>query len=942
MASRRSKRRRKTPASTTVEAEPPAPARESAPPAALGTSGSGWRDWVVFNATVAVAAACIMGVEILSTRLVAPYLGASLYTWTSAIGVVLAGIALGNYIGGRIADRYRPRPTLSLLFIGASLLVAFIPMTSNWLGDWSGLDQLSWPNHIFLHFLLVFLLPATLLGTMSPVVAKMALDVGLGAGRTVGTIYAWSSIGSIVGTFVAGFYLVAWAGTETAILLIAGVLALMGLAYGFTWISSAWSAVFATALISIYVPWSGSDGFASMAGVKDPDAWMAVFLKDSHYQRVKVLDVGFNRRQMQLDKLTHSMVNLSDPLDLEYEYEIIFAEITRIAAPPGSSPRSLFIGGGGYIFPRYMELSYPGSDNDVIEIDPVVTQAAFETMNLPADTTIRSFNMEARNGVMDLLHRKRAGVEPVEYDLIYGDAFSDVSVPFHLTTVEFKRLLHELLSENGTYIMNLIDTKASAQFLGAVIATCREVFPYVEVLTPTVSPEYQNTFVVSCSKRDLDFSRIPEAVRARTGNSVNLLAAEELDNLVNQKAQGLVLTDDYAPVENLLAPVVMRYSRSKSVEDKHVARVAALFRKAKLDDVIAYSADMLVQNPGAWRAHFWRGLAQLRQGKPGEAIGEFETELVRNPTHMRAHASLGLALEDLDRYDDAIRAYGEALKLAPNNVSTRSYLARTLHKAGREEESMRMYRQIIDAKPGFARAQVELGRLLYARRDMAASVTYLQRAYTLDADYPRLRRDMAMALMEAGRPGDAAPHLRALVDAQPESADLHVQLGRALAKQGRLEEATRHLRRGVTLESGNAAYRANLGLALEEQGELAQARTQYRESLQLNPKNPPLINALARLLATSTDAAVRDGEDAVSWAERLMDLGGTNDPQALDTLSAAYAEAGRFREATTVAQRAVDAADRRGERELATAIRQRMALYQSGREFRIEGRWSTH
>ncbi len=97
--------------------------------------------------------------------------------------------------------------------------MAFIPATSNWLGDWSGLDQLSWPNHIFLHFLLVFLLPATLLGTMSPVVAKMALDVGLGAGRTVGTIHAWSSIGSIAGTFVAGFYLVAWAGTETAILL---------------------------------------------------------------------------------------------------------------------------------------------------------------------------------------------------------------------------------------------------------------------------------------------------------------------------------------------------------------------------------------------------------------------------------------------------------------------------------------------------------------------------------------------------------------------------------------------------------------------------------------------------------------------------------------------------------------------------------------------------
>jgi Flp pilus assembly protein TadD len=222
---------------------------------------------------------------------------------------------------------------------------------------------------------------------------------------------------------------------------------------------------------------------------------------------------------------------------------------------------------------------------------------------------------------------------------------------------------------------------------------------------------------------------------------------------------------------------------------------------------------------------------------------------------------------------------------------------------------------------------------------MAASVTQLQRAYTLDADYPRLRRDLAMALMEAGRPGDAVPHLRALLDAQPESADLHIQVGRALAREGRLEDAVSHLQRGVALEPGNAAYHGNLGLALEEQGELVKARTAYQESLQLKPENPPLINALARLLATSTVAEVRDGANAVRWAERLMDLGGANSPQALDTLSAAYAEAGRFREATTVARRALDVADRRGQRDLAVAIRERMTLYEAGRTFRVEGRW---
>ena len=87
---------------------------------------------------------------------------------------------------------------------------------------------------------------------------------------------------------------------------------------------------------------------------------------------------------------------------------------------------------------------------------------------------------------------------------------------------------------------------------------------------------------------------------------------------------------------------------------------------------------------------------------------------------------------------------------------------------------------------------------------------------------------------------------------------------------------------------------------------------------------------------------MRDGADAVHWAERLMDLGGANSPGALDTLSAAYAEAGRFREATTVARRALDVAERRGEHDLATAIRRRMALYEAGQPFRIEGRWSTN
>jgi len=887
-----------------------------------------------------VAAACIMGVEILSTRLVARYLGASLYTWTSAIGVVLAGISFGNYLGGHIADRYRPRQTLSILFICASALVALIPMVSTWLGEWSALDVFSWPTHVFLHFLIVFLLPATMLGTMSPVVAKMALDVGLGPGRTVGTIYAWSSIGSIAGTFVAGFFLVAWAGTESSVLIIAGVLALMGLAYSFSWISSTWAAVFATALLALHLPWWGNESFASVTGIKDPDTWRSVFIKDSHYQRVKVLDVGLDRRVMQLDKLTHSKVNFNDPLELMYEYAAIYAEITRVARPLGNPPRALIIGGGGYVFPRYLEISYPGSAIEVIEIDPVVTQAAFETFNVPSDTAIRSINLDARNRVTDLVSNKRKGDATVEFDLIYGDVVNDLSVPFHLTTVEFYRLLYELLSDDGTYIVNLIDTLDSGRFLGAVIATCREVFPQVDVMMPRARPHSQNTFIVACSKRALDLSGVARSIASRHGYAARLLPRSKVDELVERNTGGLVLSDDYAPVENLLAHIVKRYERGESPEAEQTFRVAELFRATKLDDVIALSEEMLTEDPNAKLAHFWRGLALLRQDKPQEAISDFQAELEINPTHMRAHASLGLALEALDKPVLATKAYGNALKLMPRDASARTYLARALDSAGRPEEAIKEYKEVIRLHPGFTRAQVELGRLLYRIEQFAESASLFESAAKLDPDIPQLRSDLALALIATDRAGDAVESLRLMARQSPDSPELHLHLGRALARSGNVAEAVTQFARSVELAPSQPSYRANLGLALEASGRLSEATVQYRESLNLNPRNPALINALSRLLATSTDATVRDGDEAVRLAERLVRMGGANNPGALDTLSAAYAEAGRFREATTVARQAAEIAEDRNQAVLARAIRGRVALYEAGQGYRVAGRWT--
>ena len=169
------------------------------------------------SATVFISSLCIMVLELVAARLIARHLGSSLYTWTAVIGIVLAGISLGNSLGGQIADRFGARKALAVLFTIASAACVSTTILNNLVGGLMWLWELSWPARVFTHVLLVFMIPSTILGAISPVAAKMALDRGLPTGRTVGTIYAWGAIGSIAGTFAAGFYLIGAAGSTTII-----------------------------------------------------------------------------------------------------------------------------------------------------------------------------------------------------------------------------------------------------------------------------------------------------------------------------------------------------------------------------------------------------------------------------------------------------------------------------------------------------------------------------------------------------------------------------------------------------------------------------------------------------------------------------------------------------------------------------------------------------
>src|SRR3954451_9993004 len=170
---------------------------------------------------------CIMILELVASRLVARHVGASLVVWTSVIGIMLGGICLGNVLGGRLADRVDPRRALGPLFaLGAALTLGSLWMNAV-VGLTPGLDSLSWNLRTVLVVSLDFLVPATVLGMIGPVVAKMAVEQARRSGSAIGDVYFWGAVGSIAGTFLAGFVLMYLVPISTIVTLVAGALALL-------------------------------------------------------------------------------------------------------------------------------------------------------------------------------------------------------------------------------------------------------------------------------------------------------------------------------------------------------------------------------------------------------------------------------------------------------------------------------------------------------------------------------------------------------------------------------------------------------------------------------------------------------------------------------------------------------------------------------------------
>ncbi len=493
-----------------------------------------------------IASACSLIIELVAGRIMAPLVGVSLYTWTSIIGVVLAGISLGNFIGGKLADRFASRQMLGILFLVSGLAALSVLYTTPLVAAHKGPTSFSLLLRIVLLTGAIFFLPSCVLGTISPLLVKLTLRNLDRSGDVVGKIYAVSTAGSIVGTFATGFYLIALFGTRTIILGVGVTCLLLGALFG-DWAPRPLSKV--VRVILLIAIGLAAYRLAGSSSLKSD------CLRETNYYCIKLqvqTTEGEETISLILDHLVHSFNSLQDPERLTYPYEYMYAALTEYVARqrPERQVHALFIGGGGYTFPRYIQSRYPGSRMDVLEIDPQVTQVAIERLGLDPRDTIRTLNLDARLALENM---------PADqvYDVIVGDAFNGYGVPYHLTTKEFNDRARQHLAPGGIYMLNIIDGRRG-EFARSEARTLRATFPYVAAMP--VNEEYTNQWgnlwVMLGSDRPLNRPAYLEATQTapRPDLTSHLWDGEKLDQFL-ASGYSVLLTDDYVPVDNLLAPV---------------------------------------------------------------------------------------------------------------------------------------------------------------------------------------------------------------------------------------------------------------------------------------------------------------------------------------------------------------------------------------------------
>lgn len=498
-------------------------------------------------ATVFITGACVLVIEIVAIRILAPFYGNTIYSVSSIISVILLALSVGYFAGGKFADRY---PSFiwfyGIIFISGLLVLFFHAL---------GLLFLPYFAHIFsissgplISALFLFFFPAFFLGTLSPFAVKLQNEFssGGGVGSVSGTIFFWSTLGSISGSLLTGFVLIPHIGINQIMIGTAVMLSLLGFIplvilgarrYRYEQIAT---------LLFL---------FGCTLYINHTTEQEVVYAKDGVYQKIIVEEGRYNARPVLLFEQDRGIsagmyLDSSDPKDLVFDYTKYYA-LYKIFNPDAAT--FLVIGGGAYSIPKAILSDASEATVFVSEIEPSLYDISKKYFALSDGARLKNTTADGRQ-----LLRNSADI----YDVIYSDVYYSLySIPAHFTTQEFFELAKSRLSKDGIFVANLVGylSHLSPSFLMSEIKTFQSVFPnnYVFAVGSTESTDTQNIIIVGYNSDTI--IDIKEAVSQFQSDTFIQSLPEKLVNIQKYNLSPfLLLTDNFTPVEYLTGQLLKR------------------------------------------------------------------------------------------------------------------------------------------------------------------------------------------------------------------------------------------------------------------------------------------------------------------------------------------------------------------------------------------------
>ena len=502
----------------------------------------------LLSVSVFITGACVLIVEVVALRVLSPHYGNTIFTVSSVISVILAALSIGYYAGGKFADRYPSlRWFFGIILVSGLAIIALHLLGTLILPTLSA--TLSLASGPLVSSLLLFFAPALLLGTLSPYAIKLQ-SIQLpeqGVGTVSGKMFFWSTLGSIVGSLLAGFVLIPRFGIDQIFIATGLVLFLLGfiplLVFGF----NKKHLLHALFTIAILTPIT----IVAFKQAKND----VLYSKDGIYEKITIYDGIWENRPTRFFQQDRSgsggiFLDSNDPADLVYEYTKYYS-LYEIFKPDVQN--ALVIGGGAYSIPKALLTELPNATVDVSEIEPSLFELTKKYFGLKDNPNLHTYFEDGRRFLRN---------SNKKYDLIFSDVYYSLfSIPAHFTTQEFFTIAKEKLSGDGIFIANLIGDLSRQQpsLIFAEVKTFQSVFQnsyFFAVETPQKTDPQNIILVGYKSRKKIDLN----ATSIQQSENPTMNALE--DKIINLDRFDLspypILTDNFSPVEHLTAKVVRR------------------------------------------------------------------------------------------------------------------------------------------------------------------------------------------------------------------------------------------------------------------------------------------------------------------------------------------------------------------------------------------------